>query len=237
MVMDGALTEDPELVGAATSATLLAVENGNLEGELRASRGRIVAAGDAARQRIERDLHDSTQQRLVALRVRLTLAAEGMEGAEQRSMVEKLGGDLEEAIDELRSVARGAFPQSLAMRGVGPALSEVARHAAIRVRVEDRGLGRHPEAVELAVYFACLEALQNAAKHAGRDAAATVMLSEDEHGIRFAIDDDGVGFDPATAPRGAGLANIVDRVGAAGGTVTIDSTPGAGTHVRGQVPV
>jgi signal transduction histidine kinase len=236
MDVDAALGEDPELVRAATSATLLAVENGNLEGELRASRGRIAAAGDAARQQIERDIHDSAQQRLVALRIHLTLAGEGMAEAEQRLVVERLGDELEEAIDDLREVARGAYPKSLAALGLGAALRGAARNAAIPARVEDRGVKRHSQQVESTVYFVCLEALQNASKHAGRDATAVVRLSEDRDTVYFSVQDDGVGFVPQAVAGGAGLGNIADRVAAAGGTVTVDSADRAGTLVRGQVP-
>jgi signal transduction histidine kinase len=195
-----------------------------------------LAAGDAARQRIERDLHDSTQQRLVALRIHLTLAGERMDGAEQRSMVEKLGTEVEEAIDELRTVASGTYPQALAIRGIVPALRSVAQRAAIPVRVDDQGLHRHAEPVELAVYFTCLEALQNAAKHAGPGSTATVRLAEGRDAVEFSIEDDGVGFEPQSVTRGAGLRNIADRVAAAGGTVSIDSALGTGTRIRCRVP-
>ena len=125
MVVDDALTEDPELVRAAAAATLLAVENGHLEGELRASRARIVEAGSVERRRLERDLHDSTQQRLLALRIHLGLAGEQLERPEDRGCIEQLGVDLEEAIDDLRNVARGLYPQLLSRYGVGEALASV----------------------------------------------------------------------------------------------------------------
>ena len=130
MVVDETLAEDPELVRAAASATLLAVENGALEGELRASRARILEAGDAERQRIERDLHDSAQQRLVALRIHLTLAGEQLERSDERAMLERLGVEVDDAIDELRTVARGVYPHLLS-EGVGAALADVGRRSAI----------------------------------------------------------------------------------------------------------
>ena len=163
---DDALAENPELVDAAASATLLAVETGRLEGQLRASQARALAAADAERRRIGRDLHDSAQQRLVALRVHLTLAGEQLQPEEQ-PIVEQLERELDEALDELQSIARGIYPQVLAQHGVAAALRSAARTAAIPVSVTDEGLRRHSGPVELAVYFCCLEALQNAAKHAG----------------------------------------------------------------------
>jgi signal transduction histidine kinase len=178
MVVDETLAEDPELVRAAASATLLAVENGHLEGELIASRARILEAGHAERRRIERDLHDSAQQRLVALRIHLALTGEQLDRSEERGMLERLGAEVDQAIDELRAVAQGVYPQILAQGGVGPALASVARGSAIPVSIRDAGVGRHSEGIEMTVYFCCLECLQNAAKHAGRGAAVTIRLSE-----------------------------------------------------------
>ena len=236
MLMDETLAEDPELVRTAASATLLAVENGHLEGELLASRARIVEAGDAARRRIERDLHDSAQQRLVALRIHLTLTGAQLHRSEERAILERLGDEVEEVIDELRAVAHGIYPQVLADRGVGPALAAVARRSAIPVNVLDAGIGRHAEATEMTVYFCCLECLQNAAKHAGPGAAVTIRLSETDSRVCFSVDDDGAGFDPGAVERGAGLTNLADRVAAVGGILEIDAGPGRGTHITGSVP-
>ena len=236
MDIDGALAEDPELVDAAASATQLAVENGNLEGELRSTQARVLATGDAVRRRIERDLHDSAQQRLVALRIHLELASESM-GSAQREMVAQLGDEVDGALDDLRNVARGAYPAGLREGGVGAALRAFARHATLPVTVADDWLRRPSDEIELAVYFCCVEALQNAAKHAGADARATVRLSEDDHAVNFSVEDDGVGFDPVTAARGAGLENIGHRVSAAGGELRIDSAAGSGTRVFARLPV
>jgi signal transduction histidine kinase len=236
MVVDETLAEDPELVHAAASATLLAVENGHLEGELRASRARIVQAGHAERRRIERDLHDSAQQRLVALRIHLALTGEQLHRSEERAMLERLGTEVDQAIDELRAVAQGVYPQVLAQGGVGPALAAVARRSAIPVSVRDAGLGRHPEGIEMTVYFCCLECLQNAAKHAGPGAAVTVRLSEANGRVAFCVEDDGAGFDPGAVERGAGLTNLADRVAAVGGTLRIDAGRGRGTRITGSLP-
>ena len=233
MVIDEALTADPELVRAAASATLLAVENGALEGELRASRARIVEAGHAERRRIERDLHDGAQQRLVALRMHLSLVGEQLGGSRE---VESLGVEVDEAIHELRSLAHGVYPQLLAQAGVGTALMAVARRSRVPVRVYEHSLSRHAEPVEITVYFCCVECLQNAAKHAGPGSSVTVTLGESDAGVEFCVEDDGAGFDPATVDRGSGLTNLADRVAAVGGTLHIESSPGAGTRVTGRVP-
>jgi signal transduction histidine kinase len=237
MVVDEALTEDPELIRAAAAATLLAVENGHLEGELRASRARTVEAGNTERRRLERDLHDSTQQRLLALRINLGLAGEQLERPEDRARIEQLGADLEDAIDDLRNVARGIYPQLLSRYGVAEALASVTANGSIAVDIRDTGLARHPEGVELTVYFCCLEALQNAAKHAGREASAVVRLGQDRDGVHFSVEDDGVGFDPASIEHTGGLANLADRAAAVGGTLRIESAVGCGTRVEGSIPL
>jgi signal transduction histidine kinase len=235
MVIDESLTEDPELVQAASAATLLAVENGGLEGELRASRARILQAGHEERRRIERDLHDSAQQRLVALRIHLELAGDSSDSAEHREVLERLGTEVDEAIDELREVAHGLHPEVLAQAGVGAALEAVAMRSATPVTVTG-ALPRQSDAVELTVYFCCLEGLQNAAKHAGPGAGVTIRLAQDHGRVRFSVEDDGIGFDPATTTKGAGLTNLADRVAAVGGELRIDSRPGRGTRIEGDVP-
>jgi PAS domain S-box-containing protein len=204
--------------------------------ELEASRARIVAAADEARRRIERDLHDSAQQRLVALRIHLSVAGERVERADERAMLERLGTEVQDAIDDLRTVAHGIYPQVLAEGGVGAALTEVARRAPLRVRVRDGWSARRSEAIEATVYFCCLECLQNTAKHGGPGVSATVRLSERPGRVGFVVEDDGPGFDAALVSSGAGLANLRDRVTAIGGTLEIDSFPGRGTRVSGELP-
>ncbi|HWL34535.1 MAG TPA: histidine kinase, partial [Gaiellaceae bacterium] len=233
---DDALAENPELVDAAASATLLAVETGRLEGELRRSQARALAAADAERRRIGRDLHDSAQQRLVALRVHLSLAGEQLQPEEQ-PIVEQLERELDEALDELQSVARGIYPQVLAQHGLAAALRSAVQSAAIPVSVTDDCASRHSGAVELAVYYCCLEALQNAAKHAGPGASASVWLSDDGGELRFRVEDDGRGFEPARVEPGTGFSNLTDRLTAVGGSIRIDSTAGRGTCIAGQIPV
>ncbi len=213
----------------------MAVETGRLEGELRASQARALAAAAAERRRIGRDLHDSAQQRLVALRVHLSLAGEQLQPEEQ-PLVEELERELDKALDELQSVARGIYPHVLAEHGLAAALRSAVRSTAIPVSVTDDTEHRHSEAVELAVYFSCLEALQNAAKHAGRGASVGIWLSDGEDGLRFRVEDDGQGFEPARTERGAGLSNLADRLAAVGGSIRIDSAPGGGTCIAGHIP-
>ena len=218
-------------------ATLIAVVHGDLEGELRASRARLVEAGDTERRRIQRDLHDSAQQRLVALRIHLSLASERLERPEERAAIEDLGEEIDAALDDLRSVASTAYPPVLVRMGVAAALRSVCRRSAVRVDIVDRGLGRHPASVENAVYFVSLEAIQNAAKHAGTAATVTVELGEDGSGVTFRIQDDGEGFEPGDAVRGQGLTNMADRLASVGGRLSIESTAGRGTQIVGRVPV
>ena len=198
---DDALAENPELVDAAATATLLAVETGRLEGQLRRSQARALAAADAERRRIGRDLHDTAQQRLLALRVHLSLAGEQLQPDEQ-PIVEELERELDEALDELQSIARGIYPQVLAEYGVAAALRSAVQRAAIPISVTDEGLRRHSSAVELAVYFCCLEALQNVAKHAGPGASASVWLFDGDGELQFSVEDDGLGFEPTRVDPG-----------------------------------
>jgi signal transduction histidine kinase len=152
-------------------------------------------------------------------------------------MVDQLGAEVEEAIDDLRSIATGAYPDVLRQAGTAAALRSVSRYAAIPVTIDDQLSSRHPEAIELAVYFCCLEALQNAAKHAGPGSVATVALSQDDGYLSFTVEDDGAGFASGRVKRGAGLNNMADRVSTAGGTLHIASSVGRGTQVTGRLPI
>jgi signal transduction histidine kinase len=220
---------------AALALTLEELRRAN--DELRASRARLVAAADAARHRIERDLHDGAQQQLVSLAVTLRLARDALDDdpADARRLLADLADDARAAIQQLRDLAHGIYPPLLADAGLAEALRAAASRAAQPVRVVADGIGRHPADVEAAVYFCCLEALQNAAKHAP-GATVDVDLSMGPDGLRFVIADDGPGFDPVLAGAGHGLQHMADRVGAIGGQVTWDAEPGRGTTVRGHVP-
>jgi ABC-type lipoprotein export system ATPase subunit len=208
--------------------------------ELRASRARVVAAADAERRKIERNLHDGAQQHLVALAVTVRLAQQvaASDPEQARVLLEQLGHDLRDAVQELRDLAHGIYPPVLMDRGLVAALESAAGRAALPVAVVGGDVGRFPQEVEAAVYFCCLEAFQNAAKHAGDGARATVTIERRAEGLSFTVADDGVGFDPAgPAGRGHGFVNMSDRVGAIGGTVEVDSAPGRGTRVSGVVPI
>jgi signal transduction histidine kinase len=207
--------------------------------ELQASRGRIVAASDAARRTIERNLHDGAQQNLVALAVKVRLARQFADRDPDRSraILDELGGDVDDAIQVLRDLAHGIYPPLLADKGLPDALASAARRATIPTSVDARGVGRHPPEKEAAVYFCCLEALQNAGKHAGPGASATVSVREEAGGLLFEVRDDGAGFDVSERRLGAGFTNMNDRLGAVGGTLRVESTPGVGTRVAGAVPL
>jgi signal transduction histidine kinase len=204
--------------------------------ELRASRARIVATADAERRRIERDLHDGAQQHLVALAVNLRLArSELADGSDVAAMLDRLVADVRALIEELRDLAHGIYPPLLRDSGLGPALQAAANRTNLPVSVLG-AVGRHPPEVETAVYFCCLEALQNTAKYAP-GASATIRLWEDGEMLSFEVGDDGPGFDPATVRAGQGLMNIMDRISAVGGEVDWISAVGEGTRVSGSVPV
>jgi signal transduction histidine kinase len=206
--------------------------------EVRESRARIVAASDESRRRVERDLHDGAQQHLVLLQLKLGLVSQAVNGdAEAAAIVDEARADLVRALGELRELAHGIYPAVLENDGLADALAEAAQRAAVPTQVKCDGAGRYPSELEAAVYFCCLEALQNAAKHAGEGAAAIVMLRESGGGLVFEVADDGHGFEAAGTEGSAGLQNMADRIGALGGSLRIDAAPGQGTTVTGTVPL
>jgi signal transduction histidine kinase len=206
--------------------------------ELRASRTRVVLAADAERRRIERDLHDGAQQHLIGLALQIRLAGELAESdpAQARELIDSLDREIEAAIDELRDLAHGIYPPLLQDRGLADALAAATLRSPIAAAVEADGLGRYPADVEATAYFCCVEALQNAAKHAGEGATVTISLHANGD-LFFVVADTGQGFATDGAKAGAGITNMRDRVGALGGTLQIDSTRGRGTTVRGSIPL
>ena len=242
---DAQLADDPELLRAAGVVALLAAENAELDTawhdalrDLRQSRARIVIAGDAERRKIERNLHDGVQQRLVAIRIQLGLAGESTEGSGPiGDRLQTIGDSVEQAMDELREVAHGLYPPVLSNRGVVAALEHALVHFVTPVAIHTTGITRYPAEVESAVYYSCLEAIQNAAKYAGPDVAITVTLLDGTDELRFEVVDDGTGFDSASAHDGTGLQNIRDRVGAINGSVSIITAVGDGTVVTGSIPL
>jgi signal transduction histidine kinase len=209
----------------------------NIE-ELRASRQRLVAAQDEERRKLERNLHDGAQQRIVALAVKLRLLEQLIDrNAEQaKSVATALHGDATDALEELRDLARGIYPPLLADKGLLAALESQSRRSLVPVTIEGEQVGRYPREVEAAVYFSCLEALQNVAKYA-QASRATLRVSDGDGRLRFEIMDDGVGFDAAETSYGSGLQGIADRLAALGGEVRVRSTLGVGTSVMGDLPV
>jgi len=205
--------------------------------ELEASRRRLVSASDEERRRIERDLHDGAQQHLVALAVGLNLASGMLEDDPKAAaeMLAQLKSSVRDTIEELRSLAHGIYPPLLRDGGLEAALRAVAGRSPLDVVVET-SVGRRSPEVEAAVYFCCLEGLQNATKHAP-GSSVTIRAWTEEGGLTFEVADDGPGFDPDSVTHNAGYTNMADRLGAIGGRVEWRSTPGAGTTVAGTIPL
>ena len=235
--------EDPGLVAAAGSAARLALENERLQAdvrasleEVRASRARILDAADAERRRLERDIHDGAQQRLVALGVALRLARDHAATSGDEALVDDLegaAGQLKQALSELRDLAQGIHPAVLSRAGIGPALRVLAELSPVPVDIRDAPQDRYSEGVEAAVYFVVSEALTNAAKHS---AARSVHVSVREDNSRLFVDvrDDGAGG--AYPGGGSGLIGMADRVAVLGGRVEVSSPDGAGTLVHAEIP-
>jgi signal transduction histidine kinase len=244
LIHDPALREQRPFIEAVGAYAVVWDDNSRLAArvessliELRQSRARILAAADDERRRIERDLHDGGQQRLVALRIRLELAEETMrdDPAKAREMLHRLGDDVDAALEELRSLAAGVYPSLLVARGLHEAIRTAALQSPLPASVEVDGSDRYADEVETAAYFCCIEALQNAAKHA---AASAVSITLSRNGdLRFEVRDDGDGFAVEDAIRGDGLMNMRDRMAAVGGELEVRSAPGAGTTVLGTIPV
>jgi signal transduction histidine kinase len=204
--------------------------------DLAASRARIVAASDQARRRIERDLHDGTQQRLVSLGLGLRAAQRAVPSAQPELSRElsRVADGLAEVLEELREMSRGIHPAILSLGGLGPALKAVARRSPVPVELDVRVQGRLPERVEVAAYFVVSEALANVAKHA-RASVVRVRVEVRDDTLTTSISDDGVGgADPS---RGSGLIGLTDRVEASGGTISISSHAGAGTRLTAELPL
>lgn len=242
---DQSLAEDRPLVLAAASYALAVLENHSLTGELRnslqelaESRASRLTAEQETRQKIERDLHDGAQQHLLALRLKLGLVASDLAGRDPAG-AEALGSlerDVDAAIDDLRSLARGIYPYRLIAAGLREALRAIGRSAALPTKVQVDRLGRYSPEIETTVYFSCSEALQNALKHAVAATGVTISVWQDRE-LHFEVRDDGDGFDVDTAPYGTGLRNLTDRVAAVGGTMRIESAPGHGTTLSGSIPL
>jgi signal transduction histidine kinase len=240
IVHDAALDTGPELVHAAAAAAALALDNERLKADLRArveelrvSRVRIVEAADAARRRLERDLHDGAQQQLVALALDLRLLKARVRGTEAEALVDGLAEKLAVALAELRELARGIHPAILTDRGLGPALEALAGRVPVPVLCEVEVDERLSAAIEAAAYFVVAEALTNVVKYAAAT-EVSVDVRRDGDTLMVAVDDDGGGG--ATIGRGTGLRGLQDRLSALDGTLSIQSPTGEGTHLRARIP-
>lgn len=205
--------------------------------ELRVSRERLVDAHDAERRRLERDIHDGAQQHLVALAVNLRLAGTlaGRSPVRAAELLAEQEAAAAEAIATLLRLSRGIFPPRLESAGVAEALRAAVAAADGSVRLDATGVGRYPASIEATAYFCCLEALQNAAKHAAA-ASVRVALTGTSQGLELTVADDGRGFDPRDGVGGAGLTNIRERVESVGGELTVTSAPGRGTTIHALLP-
>ena len=227
-----------KLAGDMAAQAGLVLRNVRLIEDLRESRRRIVNAQDERARTLERNIHDGAQQQLVALAVKVGLVERLLRSdvTKAEGMLGEVKDEANDALENLRDLARGIYPPLLADQGLAAALGSQARKVPIPVEVEPDGIGRYPKETEAAVYFSCLEALQNVTKYAGAS-KAIVRLAQTNGILTFEVSDDGRGFDPAAAERGSGLQGIADRLAALGGSVEIRSAPARGTTVAGRIPV
>jgi signal transduction histidine kinase len=230
--------EQDRLLADVASQAGLVLANVQLIEELRASRQRLVAAQDAERRKLERDLHDGAQQQVVALgiKARLVESLIGRDEDRARDILREVVDGSQGALETLRDLAHGIYPPVLADRGLGAAIGGQARTQSIPVSIDVDDLERYPQEIESAVYFCCLEAMQNVTKYAGAT-QVSVRIAREGIDLVFSVTDDGRGFDPAVTPRGAGLQNMADRLAALDGALELRSAPGSGSSVGGRVPI
>jgi signal transduction histidine kinase len=242
IVHDPTLLDDPERVREAGAAAALALENERLEAELRAkveevraSRSRLVEVGWRQRRRLERDLHDGAQQRLVSLALTLRMARErlGADGGDAALLLDRSREELDLALSELRELARGIHPAVLADRGLSAAVDALAGRSPLPVEVRDVPSDRLPEHIELTAYFVISEALTNITKYA-QASRAWVSVTHQNGRLLLEVGDDGVGG--ADVGRGTGLRGLADRLDAIEGRLYVESEPGRGTTVRATMP-
>jgi signal transduction histidine kinase len=227
-----------QLVDDVASQAGLVLANAGLIEDLRASRQRLVTAQDEARRRLERNIHDGAQQDLVALAIKAQLADFTVEEdpAQAKQIIGEIKADAAGALENLRDLARGIYPPLLADLGLAAALGAQASKSPVPVVIEANGIGRYPQDTEAAVYFCCLEALQNTAKYAHATQAHICLLAQNGS-LRFTVSDDGAGYDARHTPMGSGLRNMADRLAALGGRLEIRSAPGQGSAITGQLPI
>ena len=234
LVHDVSILEQPALLEAVTASTRRALEENQAVAE---SALLVAEAQGRARREIERDLHDGAQQRLIALRMKVSVLARLFDQDVHRAeeLAGELGPDIDATLDELRRLAHGRGPRLLTDAGLAAALTDLVGRSPVPATLSTRGIGRYPPEVESAVFFVCVEALQNAAKHGGPGVRATIDLEDDATALRFTVADHGQGAPQLAA--GEGLGNMRTRVAAVGGELAIRSVEGAGVRVRGEVPL
>jgi signal transduction histidine kinase len=239
LLHDPVLRHEPELVDAAVAAARLAITNERLRAEVRAqleevraSRQRIVEAGDRERRRVERNLHDGAQQRLVTLSLSIAMLRDRVDHDTGEAVAE-IAEDLRQAIAELRELARGIHPAILSEEGLEAAVRSLVERSTVPVRIRADLDGRLPEAVEATAYFVVSESLANISKYSNA-AGAEIRIARRDRGLTISVTDDGVGG--AQPSRGSGLFGLRDRVAALGGTLEISSPPGRGTRVVADIP-
>jgi signal transduction histidine kinase len=240
LVHDESLADEPELVGAVSAAVGIALENERLQAELRArleelrgSRARLVEAGDTERRRLERNLHDGVQQRLISLSLELRLAEASASAGKARTSLSAARDELAQALEELREVAHGIHPAILSDHGLAVAIESVVTRAPLPVRLTVEVEERLPEPVEVAAYYFVCEALTNVAKYA-RATTVSVEASRVDEGLVVEVTDDGIGG--ANTTGGSGLRGLADRVEALGGRLRVWSPAGGGTRIRAEIP-
>jgi signal transduction histidine kinase len=241
LIYDAALGDEPELVEAVSAAAGIALENGRLEAELKArlqelqgSRSRVVEAQQNERRRLERNLHDGAQQRLVALALELGLLAEKANNDPvTQDRLKRARGEVAESLDELRDIARGLHPAVVSGHGLAIALESLAAATPLEVHLRTDGLPRLPEQLEVAAYYVVSESLTNAAKHAQAD-TVTVEVGVTTDTLIVEIVDNGIGG--ADSERGTGLRGLADRIEALNGHLRVWSSVGKGTRVRAEIP-
>ena len=243
IISDAAISQHPELLEAAARVVSIAVDKRRLEGDLKTarenlsnSRAESAAATETQRRRIERDLHDSLQQELLAVDMRVQLARNLTQDVALRDRLTGISEDLALARQNMRDIARGLQPANVLAQGLTPPLAEAAQRAPIPVVFRASGVGRYPADVEAAIYFCCLEALQNAEKHGGQDTHASIDIIGSDDALSFTVRDSGRGFDQARA-QGQGLRNMFERMNGIGGWLTIESRAGQGTTISGGIPL
>ena len=247
---EGPTPRERQMIGGLSDQIALTVRNATLADEIqgqiveitrrtsqvRAARRRTVAAQDAERRLLERNIHDGVQQYLVAMAVKLSLARRSTDLEKTAEALRGASRLAREALDRLEELTSGVSSQILIEEGLQSALRKAAEASPLPVEVIDAGVGRLPQEAEVAVYFSCLEALQNAIKHS--DASrVTIRLGREGGELRFSVTDDGTGFEPETVKRGAGLRNLSDRLSGLQGTLEILSGHGSGTSIVGKVPI